>query len=74
MHIQEVTITKAPKVSGSNAIRWNVDLDGRPFGQIWTFKNTKTDTHRFHVATLGRPPLPSFATYAEAERALRGQM
>jgi hypothetical protein len=42
----------ATKVSGSNQTSINVDRDGKPFGQLWTF-NTKDETHGWHAKTLG---------------------
>lgn len=71
MKVQEVTITKvAPK--GTNRIHWNVDCDGRAFGQIWTYK-AKGEKHYYHVKTLA-----GFYAYAAdydaAEREIRGQM
>lgn len=47
MRIQEVTITKV-RNKGSNAIEWNVDLNGTPFGKIWTFK-AAGEVHPYHV-------------------------
>lgn len=70
---QQITITKRPTHKGGSAIEWAVDLDGRPFGMIWTFKNTATETHRFHAKTL-RGVYDNFATYDAAERFIRGCM
>lgn len=69
--LQEVTITKV-KRSGSNCIHYNVDLNGHPFGQIWTFK-AKHEVHPYHVKTLAGF-YANFTTYKDAERAIRGQM
>lgn len=71
--VQQITITKEKAIKGSNRIAWNVDLDGKPFGQIWTFKNTFTETYRFSVSTLAGY-WSDFGTYEMAERAIRGQM
>lgn len=69
--MQEVTITKV-KHSGSNAINFNVDLNGVPFGQIWTFK-AKGEWHPYHVKTLAGY-YATFNTYKAAETAIRGKM
>lgn len=69
--VQEITITKV-KVSGSNMIAFNVDLNGVPFGQIYTFK-AKGEVHPYHVKTLAG----FYATatnYNAAERIIRGEM
>lgn len=69
--MQEVTITKAT-FKGSNRIAYNVDLNGRPFGQIFTFK-ARGEVHPFTVVTLAGAS-GQFKTYAEAERFIRGEM
>lgn len=69
--IQEVTITKVPAIKGGTQIAWNVDIDGAPFGQIWTFKGAWKNA--FHVQTLGG--VYHFATsYKAAEAFIRGLM
>lgn len=70
MYIQEITITKRAPVKGSNAIEWTVAVDGAPFGMIWTFRNTRTETNRFHAKTLC-DVYQNFATYNEAETFIR---
>lgn len=69
--IQNVTVTKV-RNSGSNMIEFNVDLNGVPFGKVWTFK-AKGEVHPFHVKTLSGF-YAQFATYAAAESAIRGEM
>lgn len=70
--IQEVTITGPIKFKGSNAIRYNIDLNSVPFGQIWTFKEAG-ERHPFHAKTL-TGKYDHFATYAAAETFIRGEM
>lgn len=48
----DVSFAKVPAVKGSNAVRFNVSVMGRPFGQIWTFKNTCTEQHPWHAKPL----------------------
>lgn len=69
--MQNVTITKNT-AKGSNAVRWNVDLNGVPFGQIWTFK-ARGEVHPFHVKTLAGA-YAAFDTYKAAETFIRGEM
>lgn len=71
MHIDTFTIARVTRHHGSNLISWNVDLNGHAFGQIWTYRNTATETHRFHAKTLAED-YADFATYAEAESFIRG--
>lgn len=70
--VQNVTIYANGKAKGSNMTTWNIDLNGKPFGQIWTYK-AKGEVHPFHVKTLNGY-YASFNTYALAERAIRGEM
>lgn len=70
--IDEVTVTKKAKVKGSNRIAYDVDLNGVPFGQIWTFK-AAGEVHPFHVKTLAGA-YGTFKTYAEAEAGIRNEM
>jgi hypothetical protein len=70
--LDEITITKVI-VKGSNRIAWNVDKNGIPFGQIWTFRNTDTETHLFHAKDKF-DVYAAFKTYAEAETFMRGLM
>lgn len=70
--LQTITITKVKPLRGSNIIRWNFDLNGNAFGQVWTFK-AKGETHLFHAKTLAGA-YEAFPTYAEAETFMRGKM
>ena len=45
------TFQTAKKNAGSNSSIINVDRDGKPFGQVWTF-TTKGEVHGFHAKTL----------------------
>jgi hypothetical protein len=72
LHIQEITITGPITQAGSHMIKWNVDVGGGAFGQIWTFADVSGYTQFFHVKTrFGF--YANFPTYAAAERAIRGQ-
>jgi len=72
--VQEVTITKQPKLKGSNRVVYNVDLNGVPFGQIWTYK-TAGEKHVWHAAqSNGNLVGEGYATYAQAETAIRSVM
>jgi hypothetical protein len=69
--VTQITITKVT-YKGSNRISFNVDFNGRPFGQIWTFK-ASDEIHPFHVKTLDGF-YATAKTYPEAERLIRGEM
>lgn len=69
--MQSVTVTKST-FKGSNQITFNVGLNGRPFGQIWTFK-AKGERHPYHVKTLAGF-YATAANYAAAELLIRGEM
>lgn len=71
--IQEVTITKIPATNGGSMIKWNFDLNGKPFGQVWTYKNAPGFGFRFHILTLGGIA-SSCDTFKEAEAFMREQM
>lgn len=73
INVQEVTITKVNPAKGGSQIRWNVELDGKPFGQIWTFKKKAGFKFMFHAKSLAGE-YGEFETYAEAERFIRGLM
>lgn len=45
------TFSEIIKTKGSNAQRINVSKDGRPFGQIWTFK-AAGEKHPWHFKGL----------------------
>lgn len=71
--IQEITITKVPAIKGGSQISWNVDLNGVPFGQIWTFKAFPGEVHCYHAKTLAGA-YADFATYKAAETFMRSKM
>lgn len=51
MKVQEITIefiTQA-KVYGSTQKVINVNRNGQPFAQLWTWPNTATETHPWHA-------------------------
>lgn len=66
------TFTYHPQVSnsGSNMLTQNVDLNGKPYAQIWTFKNTKTEQHPWHVKKLSGD-YASFWHYSEVDVFIR---
>lgn len=45
------TFQTATKNAGSKQTTINVDRDGKPFGQLWTFTN-KGEVHGWHAKTL----------------------
>jgi hypothetical protein len=46
------TFSKIIKKSGSTHKMIEVSRDGKPFGALWTWMNTKYDTHPWHYKTL----------------------
>lgn len=68
--VTEITITKVPANGRGVSTRWNVAVNGVPFGQIWTFKN-RGEVHPFHAKTLAGE-YGAFDTYAAAETFMRG--
>ena len=46
------TFYKVPKVRGGEQITINVERDGLPFGQLWTFPNKVGFTHPWHAKPL----------------------
>lgn len=58
------TFTKE-KARGTNRTAWNVDRNGEPFGQIWTFK-AQGEAHPFHAKTLSGE-YEKFPTLADAK-------
>lgn len=46
------TYTTRPRKHGSTQTTIDVERDGKPFGQLWTWPNTKTDTHPWHSKPL----------------------
>lgn len=47
-----VTFTTIKPVKDSTCIRINVDRNGVPYAQLWTFKDTKYEWHPWHLKTL----------------------
>jgi hypothetical protein len=47
-----LTYTKQKTKPGSTQQVINVDRDGKPFGQIWTFRDTKDTWHPWHAKPL----------------------
>lgn len=50
-----MTATKfapAKTCKDSGRISINVDRNGRPFGQLWTYRNTAEEFHPWHAKTL----------------------
>lgn len=52
MNVQEITITKQPYIKGGSQIEWNVELDGRPFGQITAFRRQAGYRFKFLAKAL----------------------
>lgn len=48
----KVTLTVVPPVEGSSQVTINVDLNGKPWGQLWTFKEAPGETHGWHIKSL----------------------
>lgn len=47
----EITFIAQEQRKGSSRIVYNVNVNGRPFGQVWTFK-VPGETHPWHVGEL----------------------
>lgn len=47
-----LTFTPILTRKGSSQRTINVDLNGVPFGQLWTFRNTKDTWHPWHAKPL----------------------
>lgn len=72
--VQKITITKQPKLKGSTRVVYNVDLNGVPFGQIWTYK-FPGEVHVWHAAKANGELIGNgHATYKAAETAMREAM
>ena len=63
--------TKAPKRKGTNRIAINVDYMDVPVGQIWTYRDTTTETHPFQAKHLNGDH-GVFGTLDEAKNFFRG--
>lgn len=70
---QEVTITGPVKVKGSPRISYNYDLNGVPFGAVYTFK-VSGEVHPYHAVKANGEHLGHFPTRDEADKAIRGAM
>lgn len=71
--VQEITITKKPYIKGGSQIEWNVDLNGKPFGQISTFRRQAGYSFKFLAKALNGA-WGNFDTYSEAEKFMRNLM
>jgi hypothetical protein len=72
--VQEITITKQPKLKGSNRVVRNYDLNGVPFGQVWTYKFAG-EKHVWHAAKANGELIGNgYSTEAEADIAIRSAM
>lgn len=47
-----ITFLKVAKKPGSSQQTINVERNGKPFGQLWTWPNTKTEWHPWHAKPL----------------------
>ncbi len=47
-----VTFFKAVNLRGSNRTAFNIDLNGRAYGAIYTYKDTKNEWHPWRLVTL----------------------
>jgi len=56
-----IEYTKVPKVSGSSIQTINISKDGKSYGQMWTWPNTKNETHPWHVKLLNNTHNISYA-------------
>lgn len=70
--VQEITVTKV-KHKGSPRINWNYDLNGVPFGQVFTYK-VAGEVHMFTAVMSNGFYCGSHDTLAEADVALRSEM
>lgn len=68
---QSITMTKVQR-KGTNRVEWNYDLNGVPFGQVWTF-NSPVETHPYHAKPLNGE-YKAFDRRTEADAYMRGCM
>lgn len=75
VEVQEITITGPIKFKGSNMVSWNYDLNGKPFGSVFTFK-TKGEVHPFGVtlAEGNTKFLGHYKNLADADTVIRAAM
>lgn len=74
--VQEVTVTGPVKFKGSNRIAYNYDLNGKPFGQIYTYK-TAGEKHYWYASKADGSPIGGSGTFHNrniADIALRSEM
>lgn len=57
---------KFTEKAGSEALVWNVDKNGNPFGQIWTFPKAKGFVFNYHAKPLAGE-YQAFKSFAEAK-------
>ena len=65
--MKTTTFTPVKRLRGSNIIEINVDRDGVPFGQIWTFLKTGHTSSMVHAQPLTGKAV-AFDTIAEAKQ------
>lgn len=65
-----MTFTKNKTISGSDVVAWNVDKDGVPFGQIWTYKAKSGYTFRYHAKLVTQLYLGDFDNLKDAKKAM----
>jgi len=70
MRKNSITITKRDLIHGGTQISWNVDLNGRPLGAIWTFKPERGCVYPFTFKPL-KGDASTFQTLGKAERHIR---
>lgn len=71
--VQEITITGPVKVKGSPRVAYNYDLNGVPFGQVYSFK-VALETHPWHAVKANGEHLGHFTSRKAADRAIRAAM
>lgn len=61
-------VRRIPRHKGSNMLTWEVDTTGgTPLGAIWTFVNTTTESHPYHVKPLDGEH-KTYPTLSEAKK------
>jgi len=64
------TFIKAVKRPGLTQKTINVERNGKPFGQLWTWPNTKTEKHPWHAKPLNGKH-ETFGTLREAKNHMK---
>lgn len=64
------TFNRIARAHGSNQTKIEVDRNGRPWGMVWTFRNTRTETHPWHAKALNG----EHKAFYEADGGLRAAM